>query len=124
MQGPFMVSIFRRPTGRFKVYITGHADSHTLDWRGANYVHTPVTGQPRLGFMTFEEAEKFAQALERDEGRFHTECSRARAITGSWLPEEWRASRCTDCRQPHIGSLPYCNVCWSEKIKRSRASSI
>ncbi len=120
MQGPFILTVHRRPTGRYKVYVTGHHDDHLMDWRGLNLRHTPVSGQPRLGFATYEEAEAFMLALERDEVRLEEEFRRAVHTTGTWMSDEALAHRCMDCKAPMVGGLPFCDGCWNRRLGRVR----
>ena len=59
MEPPYFTVIARRPSGRFKVYWTGRAEGHIMDWRGCNYRHLTVAGQPQGGFATLDEACAF-----------------------------------------------------------------
>lgn len=114
MTGTLMLSIFQTESGSgFKVYITGQASGHLMDWSGMNYRHVSVAGQPRLGFASFDAAEAFMQTLEQDKARLEREYARARPMTGSWLPE-WRyASRChcRGCRKVKLGEFVFCADC-------------
>lgn len=64
--------IGKLPTGRFKVYIWGQPDHHVDDRRGCNYRTKTVSGQPHLGFPTYEVARAWAN--ERFKNQFDFEC--------------------------------------------------
>lgn len=99
MTGTIIFSVYATASGRFKVYATGHADGHLMDWAGSNYRHVPVGGQPFRGFETFEEAEALMKRMGAKEERT------ARGKPGSWLPEDRHRHRCLRCRE--VISGPY-----------------
>ena len=59
MEPPYFTVIARLPSGKFKVYWTGHGEGHMMNWRGCNFRHLVVAGQPRRGFLILEEAQAF-----------------------------------------------------------------
>lgn len=50
-----MPIILKRARG-FKAFAWGHADYHTMDWRGCNYRFKPVPNQPHQGWVLLEGA--------------------------------------------------------------------
>lgn len=113
MRGPFLLSIHQTAGGRYKVYVTGHHDEHLMDWAGANYRHTPISDQPRRGFVLFEEAESLLARLEKTPALWKHDAERARQIGGSYLPDWTQASRCNcqGCRKPMVGLGIFCKEC-------------
>lgn len=89
---PEYFHVFKNPkTGRYKVMVVGRADGHIMDWRGCNFRITPVDGQPRRGFLTYEEAKAFEKAIEADPIRKEIEFKKCRYTGGTFLNDEGKA---------------------------------
>ena len=54
------------PNGYYKVVVQGHADGHTMDWRGCNYRFISVRGQPHKGFLEEAQAETYLRLLSEE----------------------------------------------------------
>lgn len=111
MKDPSFLTICATKAGRFKVYVLGQHDDHLMDWAGMNYRFAPVTGQPRLGHTTYEEAEAVMETINKDKPRLQRELTLARGTGGSYFPEERRYGRCYCCNAVKTGEIAYCSDC-------------
>lgn len=87
MQNVDILAICSTKTGRFKVYWQGQADGHVMDWNGPNYRYATAEGQPTRGFLTWDAADQFLQALEADKTRYERERRYVMDFKGTSIPE-------------------------------------
>jgi len=82
------LAICQTPSGFYKVYWWGVQEDHISDWRGCAYRFVTVQGQPKLGYLTVDDARKFlAQVQGWDEVSQDVEITRALQVGGASIPD-------------------------------------